>query len=127
MAIERIQPGTLNVPTAYSQVVKHGNLVYLAGQTATDSSGNIVGVGSIEAQADKVYENIKAGLAASGSDVTKILKMTTYLTRREDIDGYRNARMRHISTDLPASTLLFISGLASPDFLIEVDVVAALD
>ncbi len=107
--------------------MKHGNVVYLAGQTATDSSGNIVGVGDFEAQADRVYENIKVGLAAAGSDVTKILRMVTYLTRREDIDVFRNSRMRHLPTDLPASTLLFISGLASPDYLIEVDVTAALD
>ncbi len=127
MAIERIQPNTLNVPTVYSQVVKHGNLVYLAGQTATDTSGNIVGVGSIEAQADKVFENIKAGLSAAGSDSSKIVRMVTYLIRREDVEGYRTARARHLSTDLPASTLLFISGLASPDYLIEIDITAALD
>ena len=127
MTIERIQPSTLNVPTVYTQVVKHGGLVYLAGQTATDASGAIVGVGNIEAQADKVFENIKAGLAAAGSDPSKIIKMVTYLTRREDVDGYRSARARHLSTDLPASTLLFISGLANPDFLIEIDIIAALD
>ena len=72
-------------------------------------------------------ENIKIGLAAAGSDATKILRMVTYLTRREDIDVYRSARIRHLPTDLPASTLLFISGLASPDYLMEVDVTAALD
>ncbi len=127
MTIERIQPDGLNKPTAYTHVVKHGNVVYLAGQTAADSSGNIVGVGDIEAQADRVYENIKIGLAAAGSDATKILRMVTYLTRREDIEGYRASRIRHLPTDLPASTLLFISGLASPDYLIEVDVTAALD
>ena len=127
ITIERIQPDGLSQPTAYTHVVKHGNVVYLAGQTATDSSGNIVGVGDFEAQADRVYENIKVGLAAAGSDVTKILRMVTYLTRREDIDVFRNSRMRHLPTDLPASTLLFISGLASPDYLIEVDVTAALD
>ncbi len=127
MPIERIQPDGLSKPTAYTHLVKHGNLVFLAGQTATDASGDIVGVGDIEAQANKVYENIKTALAAAGSDVTKIVKTTTYLTSREDVDGYRNARVRHIPTDLPASTLLFISGLASPDYLIEIDVVASLD
>jgi 2-iminobutanoate/2-iminopropanoate deaminase len=127
MTIERIQPDGLPKPTAYTHVVKHGNLVFLAGQTAADSSGNVVGVGDFEAQANQVYENIKIALAVAGSDVTKIVKTTTYLTRREDIDGYRKARERHIPTDLPASTLLFISGLASPDYLIEIDIVAALD
>ena len=75
-----------------------------------------------------MFENIKAGLAAAGSDPGRIVKMTTYLTRREDVEGYRSARMRHLPAEaLPASTLLFISGLANPEFLIEIDIVAALD
>lgn len=127
MPIDRIQPEGLNAPAAYTQVVRVGNTIYLAGQTATDSSGNIVGVGDIEAQANKVYENIRTGLASVGADFSHIVKTTTYLTRPEDVEGYRNARVRHISSDLPASTLLFISRLASLEYLIEVDVIASLE
>lgn len=127
MAVERIQPEGMHRPTGYTHVVKVGNLAFLAGQTATDSSGNVVGVGDVEAQADQVYENIRTALASVGADLSSLIKVTTYLTRSEDIDGYRRARAKHIPTDLPASTLLFVTGLANPLYLIEIEAIAALD
>jgi|AP45_3_1055517.scaffolds.fasta_scaffold76267_2 enamine deaminase RidA (YjgF/YER057c/UK114 family) len=127
MTIERIQPEGMHRPTGYTHLVKAGNLVFLAGQTATDSSGNVVGIGNVEAQADQVYENIKTALASVGTNLSSLIKTTTYLTRSEDIDGYRRARAKHIPTDLPASTLLFVAGLANPLYLIEIEVIAALD
>ena len=127
MAIERIQPEGMHHPTGYTHVVKAGNLAFLAGQTATDSSGNVVGVGDVEAQADQVYANIKTALASVGADLSSLIKTTTYLTRAEDIDGYRRARVKHIPTDLPASTLLFVTGLANPQYLIEIEAIATLD
>ncbi|MDA1096113.1 MAG: RidA family protein [Chloroflexi bacterium] len=127
MAIERIQPDGLNHPTAYTHVVRVGNLIFLAGQTATDSSGKIVGVGDFDAQADQVYQNMRAALASVGATFKNVVKTTTYLTRPGDIEAYRNARVRHMPADLPASTLVFISRLASPDYLIEIEAVAALD
>ena len=126
MALERIQPEGMHRPTGYTHVVKVGNLVFLAGQTATDSSGNVVGVGDVEAQADQVYANIKTALASVGADLSSLIKTTTYLTRAEDIDGYRRARVKHIPTDLPASTLLFVTGLANPQYLIEIEAIATL-
>ncbi len=127
MVVERIQPEGMHRPTGYTHVVKVGNLAFLAGQTATDSSGNVVGVGDVEAQADQVYENIKTALASVGADLSSLIKVTTYLTRSEDIDCYRRARAKHIPTDLPASTLLFVTGLANPLYLIEIEAIAALD
>lgn len=127
MTVERIQPEGMHRPTGYTHVVKVGNLAFLAGQTATDSSGNVVGVGDVEAQAEQVYENIRTALASVGADLSSLIKTTTYLTRSEDIDGYRRARAKHIPTDLPASTLLFVTGLANPLYLIEIEVIAALD
>ena len=127
MPIERIQPEGLSRPAGYTQVVRFGNLAFLAGQTATDTSGNVVGVGNVEAQANKVYENMRASLASVGADFSSLVKTTRYLTRAEDIEGYRRARAKHIPTDLPASTLVFISGLAHPDYLIEIEAIAAID
>jgi enamine deaminase RidA (YjgF/YER057c/UK114 family) len=127
MPIERIQPEGLTKPTAYTHVVRSGNLVFLAGQTAVDASGNLVGKGDIAAQADQVFRNLRTALASVGADFGNVVKITTFLTRREDIEGYRAARAKHIPTDMPASTLLFISGLANPDYLIEVEATAALD
>ncbi len=127
MPVERIQPEGLNRTTAYTHVVKVGKLVFLAGQTAVDETGNVVGVGDVEAQAERVYENIKTALASVGADFSNLVKTTTYLTRAEDIEGYRRARAKHIPTDLPASTLLIVTRLANPDYLIEIEAIAALD
>lgn len=127
MPVERIQPEGLNRTTAYTHVVKVGKLVFLAGQTAVDATGNVVGVGDVEAQAERVYENIKTALASVGADFSNLVKTTTYLTHAEDIEGYRRARAKHIPTDLPASTLLIVTRLANPDYLIEIEAIAALD
>ena len=127
MPVERIQPAGLNRPTGYTHVVRVGNLAFVAGQTATDSSGGVVGVGDVEAQAEQVYENIKIALGSVGADFSSMVKTTTYLTRAEDIEGYRRARAKYMSTELPASTLVVVTRLAHPDYLIEIEAIAAID
>lgn len=127
MAIERMQPDGLSKPAAYTQVVKVGNFIHIAGQTSQNAAGEIVGVGSIEEQAEQVFSNLEVALGSVGATWANVIKVTTFLTRREDLEGYRAARQRHIPNDPPASTLLFISGLAHPDYLIEVEATAVLD
>ncbi len=127
MAVERIQPEGLFRPPGYTHVVRVGNLAFVAGQAATDSSGGVVGVGDVEAQVAQVYENIKTCLASVGADLSSLVKTTTYLTRPEDIEGYRRARAKYMPTDLPASTLIVVTRLAHPDYLIEIEAIAALD
>ena len=127
MPVERIQPDGLSRPTAYTHVVRAGNTVYIAGQTASDASGKVVGVGDMEAQAAQVFENIGKALASVGGTFANLVKITTYLTRGADIEAYRRTRSRYLATDLPASTLLVIDRLANPDFLVEVEAVAVLD
>ncbi len=127
MSIERIQPQGLTQPTAYTQVVRTGNMAHIAGQTAITADGQVVGAGDIDVQAEQVFHNLQVALESVGASFSNVVKITTFLTRREDIDGYRRARERYIPNDPPASTLLFISGLAHPDYLIEVEATAVLD
>ena len=127
MPVERIQPAGLNRPTGYPHNVRVGNLAFVAGQTASDSSGGVVGVGDVEAPAEQVFKNIKTALGSVGADFSSMVKMTTYLTRAEDIEGYRRARAKYLSTDLPASTLVVVTRLAHPDYLIEIEAIAAID
>lgn len=127
MPVERIQPEGLSEPKGYTHVIRSGNLVFLAGQAAVDSSGNLVGKDDIQAQTDQVYKNLRAALASVGADFQNVVKTTVYLTRREDLDGYRRVRAKHIPTDLPTSTLVFIDALARPEFLVEVEAIAVLD
>ena len=128
MAIERTNPSSLGQPGGYHHVVKDGKTVYLAGQVARDKDGKTVGVGDAEAQAEQVFRNIQTALESVGSDLNHILKMTTFMTRREDCSAYRAARGKFLTDDaaLPASTLILCSGLADPDFLIEIEVVATI-
>ena len=127
MAINRIFPDGLNRPTNYTPVVRAGDTVYIAGQTATDDSGNVVGLGDFEAQAQRVYQNIGTTLASVGATFANLVKTTTYLTRAEDIETYRQVRVRNMSENLPSSTLLVISRLARPELLIEIEAVAVLN
>ena len=128
MAIERINPSSLGQPGGYHHVVKDGKTVYLAGQVARDKDGKTVAVGDAAAQAEQVFSNIQAALESVGSDLGHILKMTTFMTRREDFPAYRAARSKFLTDDnaLPASTLILCSGLADPEFLIEIEAVAAI-
>ena len=128
MAIERTNPSRLGQPAGYHHVVKDGKTVYLAGQVSRDKDGKTVGVGDATAQAEQVFRNIQAALESVGSDLSYILKMTTFMTRRQDFAAYRAARGKFLTDDdaLPASTLILCSGLADPDFLIEIEAVAAI-
>ena len=111
----------------YSQVVKWDKLVFIAGQTAVDDNGNVVGKGSMEAQTRQVYANLTKAVVAAGGTPASIVKTTTYITDRENIPGYRAGRQEMWPKDPPTSTLLIISGLANPDYLIEVEAIAVVD
>ncbi len=76
-------------------------------------------------QADLAWRNIKAILAEAGMSVEDIVKLTQYLTRRDDLAAYRDIRSRHLGTCRPASMLAFLPGLVWPNMLIELEVVAA--
>ncbi len=104
-----------------------GRLVYISGQVAWDASGNIVGTGDIRAQARQAFENVRAVLQAAGGDVQHLLKITTYITNAADLPAVAEVRSSVLSGELPASTLIVVAGLFHPDFLIEVEGIAAID
>jgi enamine deaminase RidA (YjgF/YER057c/UK114 family) len=127
MPIQRIQPKDLPQTTAYSQVVRAGTLVCIAGQVAADASGKLVGEGDCEAQATQAFENLRRALASVGGTFSNLVRMTVYLTRAENIDAYRRVRAKYLTGDKPASTLVVIDRLLLPDYLIEIEAMAVLD
>jgi len=133
MSKEIFSPATLPPPVGYSHVAKvnNGTLVYLAGQVSSDASGKLVGEGNFEAQAEQVFLNLKLGLEAAGATMADIVKMNVYITADVDqaeVPKLRAVRDRHVNTAKPpASTLLFVSRLARPGWLLEIEVVAAID
>jgi enamine deaminase RidA (YjgF/YER057c/UK114 family) len=127
MALERIQPQGLSKPPTYTHVVRAGNTVYIAGQTATNERGEVVGKGDITAQATQVFENLKTALASVGGDLSHIAKITVFLTDPRFRDPLGEVRRRYLGDALPASTLVTVAALASPDLLIEIEAIAIID
>ena len=125
MSIQYINPSTIAPPRGYSHVVKDGNTVYIAGQVARDRDGKTVGVGDAKAQVEQVFNNLEAALAAAGGNLSHIVKTNVFMTHREDIPAYRETRAKYLSNDNPpVSTLILCSGLADPDFRIEIEAIA---
>ena len=127
MSIERINPSTIGPTSGYSHVVRDGSTVYIAGQVARDASGKTVGVGDVRAQAEQVFKNLESALASVGGNLSHLVKMNRFMTHREDLPAYREIRARYVPPDsLPASTLVLCSGLADPDFRIEIEAIAVV-
>ncbi|MBI2363771.1 MAG: RidA family protein [Deltaproteobacteria bacterium] len=124
-----IQPKTLNDPRPrYSQGILNsgGKLLFLAGQTASDKDGNVVGKGDIRAQTEQVFANLKAVLKTAGGTLDDMVMTTTYITDREYREGYNEVRRGQYKKTPPTSTLVIVKGLAHPDYLIEIAGIAVL-
>lgn len=103
-----------------------GRLVYISGQVAWDANGNIVGKGDIRTQAHQAFQNLRQVLQAAGGDLQNLMKITTYLTKVEDFPAVAQIRSEVFPGELPASTLIVVKSLFHPDFLIEVEGIAAI-
>ncbi len=126
VSIERIQPGGLPESPLYSHVVRAGDLVFIAGQVAQDAQGNVVGPGDFRAQTVQVFENLKRALASVNLDLTRLVKLSIFITDARYRDPLREINQRYIPTEKPVSTLLVVAALARPEYLIEIDAVAAV-
>jgi enamine deaminase RidA (YjgF/YER057c/UK114 family) len=130
-SIRRINPPELGDPPGYSQVVdvSASRLVFVAGQTALDRDGNVVGKNDFASQAEQVFENLGIALRASGCSAANLLKLTVFLTDMDNLARYREARNRFFASvappAAPAVTLIEVSKLYGPDFLIEIEAIAA--
>ena len=133
MTKEIFSPATLPPPVGYSHVAKvnKGTLIYLAGQVSSDASGKLVGEGDFEAQAEQVFRNLGLGLEAAGATMADIVKLNVYIVAEVDqaeVPKLRAIRDRHVDTAKPpASTLVFVTRLARPGWLIEIEAIAAID
>src|ERR671925_339971 len=108
-------------------IVNGGRLIYLAGQVANNPDGSVAEVRELRRQAEKVYENIGHVLRAAGEPPASAVKETTWVL---SIDDWRQhgtpVRRAFYNGDYPASTLVEIQGLARPEFLVEIEVIAAV-
>jgi len=130
-SIRRINPPELGTPPGYSQIVdvSASRLVFIAGQTALDRDGNVVGKNDFASQAEQVFENLGIALRASGCTAANLVKLTVFLTDMGNLARYREARNRFFASvtppAAPAVTLVEVSKLYGTDFKIEIEAVAA--
>jgi enamine deaminase RidA (YjgF/YER057c/UK114 family) len=129
--IRRLNPPDLGPPPGYSQVVEvqAGRIFFIAGQTALDAGGALVGKDDFAAQADQVFRNLAVALEAVGCTAANLVKLTVFLRDMDNLRAYREARNRFFATVSPPAapvvTLVEVSKLYGPEFLIEIEAVAA--
>ena len=110
----------------YTDAVRAGNLLFISGCVALDSDGELVGEGDAVAQARQVFENIGLCLSAVGASFADVVKVTTFLTDIADRALINPVRQEFFGEARPASTLVEVSALVVPEFLIEVEAVAVI-
>jgi enamine deaminase RidA (YjgF/YER057c/UK114 family) len=109
----------------YANIVVANGFAFIAGQTAVDPQGKVVGVGDFRAQAEQVYRNLKAALDALAAGPEDIVKVTNYLLDRSTLPVLVEVR-RAILGDLRTASTAVIAGLARAEYLVEVDAIVAL-
>jgi enamine deaminase RidA (YjgF/YER057c/UK114 family) len=102
-------------------------MIYVAGQVALDTSRNLVGRGDFRAQAQQVFENLKAALAAVGADFQHVVKLNMYVVDRSHLPLLREVRDLYVNTQAPpASTTVEVRSLFREEFLLEIEAIASL-
>ncbi len=112
-------------PFCISQAMRLGDLVFVSGQAALDLEGNLVGVGDFDTQAEQVFKNLADVLAAAGSGLDKILKVTIFLKDMDNFPKIVALREKYFSQPYPADTIVEVSALALPELEIEIEAIAA--
>jgi len=127
--VQHINPEDLSKNSAFTNViVASGQMktVYIGGQDAIDASGTIIGKGDIKQQTEQVLKNLQSALKAGGADVEHVIKWNIYVVQGQPIqpafEVFQGVWGRRPNP--PAITMVFVSGLANPDFLVEMDAIA---
>lgn len=131
VCIERLNPEGLasHRTSIYSQLVVvggGGRTIYLAGQVSRDALGETVGVGDVAAQTEQVIGNMRLALAAVHAELKALVKVTVYTTDLRYMPVIDEVRRRHFVDALPISTLLEVSKLSKPEYLVEIDGIAVI-
>lgn len=127
--MRHLNPPELSTPNGFTHVVlppPGARLAFIAGQVAADRTGTIVGKGDFRAQAVQVFENLKAASEAAGGSIASIFKINVYVTDLSQVAVLREVRQQYFKENPPASTLVQVAGLARPEFMLEIEAIAAV-
>lgn len=127
--VQLLIPETMPKSAGYSQlaIVTGGKIVFIAGQVALDKSGKVVGKDDFRTQVKQVFENLKAAVEAAGGSFRDVIKLNSYFLDLSHLAEFREVRDQYIDTSKPpASTAIQVTRLFRPEFLLEIEAVAAL-
>jgi 2-iminobutanoate/2-iminopropanoate deaminase len=103
-----------------------GRLVFVSGMTARRPDGSIAGIGDIEKQTRQVCENIKAAVEGAGGTMDDVCRVDVYVRNMEHFDAIHKVRREYFKPPLPASTMVEVTKMVSPDYLIEINAIAVI-
>lgn len=103
-----------------------GKLVFISGMTARRPDGSIAGIGDVEAQTRQVCENIKSAVEAAGGTMDDVVRVDVYVRNIEHFDKIHKVRREYFKTPPPASTMVEVTKMVSPEYLIEINAIAVL-
>ena len=129
MPVEYLNPPSLCPTFGWTHVVSvsGGKTIYISGQVAIDKNGEIVGKGDIRRQTEQAFENVRLALEAAGATFQQVVKTSLFVVglKSDHVPIIREVRSRYVSAEHPpASTLVGVSALVGPDWLIEIEAVA---
>jgi enamine deaminase RidA (YjgF/YER057c/UK114 family) len=107
-------------------VAPQGTTIHVAGQVSLDEDGTLVGAGDAAAQARQALVNLRRVLEAAGATLDDVVKTTVYLTDLDSRGPVNEARLEAFTAPPPANTLLVVSSLALPEFLVEIEALAVI-
>lgn len=130
MTITYLNPDTLHTNPAFTQVAiveAPTKMIYVGGQNAVNIEGEIVG-SDMESQTTQTMKNLIAALDAAGATLGNVFKMTIYIVQGQSLQEGLEAfsQLSDKSANPPTISVIFVTGLAHPEFLIEIDAVAAV-
>ena len=103
-----------------------GKLVFISGMTARRADGSIAGIGDIEAQTRQVCENLKAAAEAAGGSLDDVVRVDVYVRNIEHFPIIHAVRQQYFKAPVPASTMVEVSKMVKPEYLIEISAIAVL-
>lgn len=130
MAKKQITSKRLRQPSGHfsqaTMIEARGKLVFLSGMTARRVDGTIAGIGDIEVQTRQVCENLKAAVEEAGGALSDICRVDVYVRNMEHFDLIHKVRREYFQAPAPASTMVEICKMTSPEYLIEINAIAVI-